>query len=169
MSRFRSLLPLALLGAFLVAGRAGAGIGGADPREIVRVPGLGALRVTGKVKAVGWQGHGRSTAPRAVSVSLAELRVTPPPGLWTDLVLELDGPLLVEGTTTSGDPLRLVLTVDRLVVPLEDPDAVGPFGLDLELPGWLAAEDGLTVSDGHPQHDTLVSALRDGALAVPAR
>lgn len=169
MIRFRSLLPLALLGALVVAGRAGAGIGGADPREIVRAPGLSALRVTGKVKAITWQGHGRSTAPRALSVPLAELRATPPPGLWTDLVVELDGPVLIEGTTTSGDPVHLLLTIDRLVIPLEDPDASGPVALDLALPGWLAGEGGLTVTASHPQHDALVSALRDGALAVPAR
>lgn len=170
MSRVRPALPLALLALLLVAGRAEALIGGADPRELVPTRGFGALRLAGKVKTIAWQGHARATSPRPVDLPLADLRVAPPPGAWTDLVLTLDGPLLIEGTTDQGDPVRLQLALDTLVIPLDDPDA-DAVTLELSLPGWLsaAAEGGLDLAPGHPLHDALAAALADGALAVPAR
>lgn len=161
----RLLLGLGLL----FAGHASAGITIFDPDELIRAPGFSSVRIGGKIKAVGWRGHGRSTTPRPHVAALADLQLSPPPGA-SDLVLELDGPLIVEGRTEDGDAVRLELDVKQLVVPLEDPDA-STITLDLALPDWLAdaAEGGLVVKPGHPLHDALVVSLRDGVLAVPAR
>lgn len=157
------ILPLSLLGLVLTAGGvpAQAGISIADPDELVRLPTLNNLRVSGRVIAMGWRGHGRSLPPRALEtpVQLGQLVVTPPSRGegdqgWTDLVLILDGPVTVRGVDADGRTRRGVVELDRLVVPLDDPETTG--ALRLSLPALTGSEDA----------EALASALRDGVVLV---
>lgn len=141
-------LPL-LLGLVLLGLRpAQAGISIADPDELVKVPGL---RLSVRVIAVGWKGHGRELPPRPLPHPLesADLRLVTPPGGWTDVVLVLDGP----ATLWTEDGVARTLLLDELVIPLDDPDAAGPMTLSLP-----------TLRGDEPALEAL---LKDGLLLVP--
>ncbi len=123
-------------------------ITGADPDELVKVPGL---RLSVRVIAVGWKGHARELPPRPLPHPLesADLRLVAPPGGWTDVVLVLEGP----ATLWTEDGAARTLWLEDLVIPLDDPDATGPMTLSLP-----------ALQGGEP---ALEARLQDGLLLVP--
>ncbi len=144
---------------WLGAGPARAGIDLADPDELIKLPGLRSLQIYGRVIAVGWRGHQRSLPPRPLAhpQELADLQLDPPAGDWTDVVLVVDGPVTLRGETLDGRMLQAAVTVDRIVAPLDDPDARGP--LELVWP----------TLDGSESAAELRAALQDGLGLTQAR
>lgn len=83
------------------------------------------------------------------------------------IALELDGALVL--WTEAGAALRLEAAGATLVVPLEDPEATGPLGLELSLPAWLEARADaageLELVPGDPWFDAALRGVEDGLVA----
>lgn len=83
------------------------------------------------------------------------------------IALELDGALVL--WTEAGAALRLEAAGATLVVPLEDPEATGPLGLELSLPAWLEtradAAGELELVPGDPWFDAALRGVEDGLVA----
>ena len=128
------------------------------PTRFSALVGSKKITVTGRLAGLRWVG-------RARPADAAPGPLVAPPGDWTDVVLIFDGPVTLAGLTDAGAPWAATLDLGELVVPLEDPDATGPLSLDLDLPAWLTDAAGRDIEPGHPRHDALVRAVRDGAIA----
>lgn len=106
---------------------------------------------------------------RTLDVRLGEELAVPAGELCT-LVIELDGPLVAEGTGQQGGLLTLELEADLLTLGAPGLTVDGQrFVLELASPDWLDAdeldlEDGedVTIRPGSPEHDLLVLRLRGG-------
>lgn len=110
------------------------------------------VRLSGKISGFKVTNkHGRSVEVRLPRLQSLDAPITLPAGAWAELTLVLDGPVTVRSGTAA-----VVLEVDALTVPLEDPDA-RQVHLDWTLPDEVGA-----LSQG-----ALIAALQDGGLAVP--
>ncbi len=117
-----------------------------------------------RIKGLRWVA--RDGKERRVPVGLdlaAGPPITAPPGEWTDLILELDGPLSV--STPEG--AQLSLTVPEIGVVLDTPAAGGDeIVVLLSLTGEqiLDLADAGAVGDDHPLAGELRLTLLDGAV-----
>ena len=147
------LLALAALAA-LAAPSGRAGVFGDDPDELRPIARLGQLRVIGlqvRVNGLGWVGPGHRRPSDRVPRTLGLGDALPvPDGDWSDLVLDLDGPVVVTVERPDGRVLTFEADLDTLTVPLDDPGARA-VALSLDLPALLpegAAARARIVADG---------------------
>ena len=115
---------------------------------------LEGVRLAGKITGFKLTNkHGRTVMVRLPHPQSLETPISLPEGEWAEITLLLAGPVTVSSGATS-----VVLKVDSLTVPLEDPEA-GEIHLD-----WTLSSD-LEAMNFDP--DRLILALEDGGLAVP--
>lgn len=146
-------LILALLAVAASGGAASAGVtewgnpGGDELRGK-----LAGVRVAGKITGFKVTSkHGRSVEVRLPHPASLEAPLTLPAGEWAEITLTLAGTVTARSGATA-----LVLEVDSLTVPLEDPDS-----RQVQL-GWTLPADPGTLSA-----EALILALQDGGLAAP--
>ena len=152
----RSALVLtAALAAMALSAPSSGGIWNDDPRELRPLSPRGQLKVIGlqvKVSGLGWVGPGHRRpsdhVPRLLALGDA---FQAPPGDWSDVVLDLDGPVVVTVERLDGRVLRFEADLDALTVPLDEPVTAGWYALDLALPDLLPVAAGARaalVADG---------------------
>ena len=150
----------------LIALLFGVGLPGISTAGVIEVGNPGGDELRGKLEGVRLAGkitgfkvtnkHGRTVQVRLPHPQSLETPISLPDGEWAEITLLLAGPVTVYSGATS-----VVLAVDSLTVPLEDPGA-HEIHLDWTLPADLSALS----PNGLPKA-ALILALQDGGLATP--
>ena len=150
---------------------------GVDKKIVMGSPGRSSIRYSGRIKAAHWIAHNGRVAvqrfPTPLDLSVVDGLVAPR-GQWVDLVLDLDGPLVLSGTSSSGASVMASLDIPQWTIALDEPVSSSggtEVSLNLVLPTWLADEMAgapgqvLVVDAHHPLYRALVQAVQDGAYA----